>query len=35
MEETRAVGTPGGRKLPQDLDVDGAIIKMELKVVVW
>jgi len=28
MEETRAVGTPGGRKRPEDLDVDGEIIKM-------
>lgn len=34
MEETRTVGTPGGRKHPDDLDIDGAIIKMELKEVV-
>jgi hypothetical protein len=35
VEETRTVGTPGGRKHPEDLDVDGDIIKMELKEVVW
>jgi len=28
MEETRAVGTPWGRKLPEVLDIDGAIIKI-------
>jgi len=35
VEETRTVGTPGGRKLPENLDVDGAIIKMKLKEAVW
>jgi hypothetical protein len=35
MEETITVGTPGGRKRPEDLGVDGTIIKMELKEVVW
>jgi len=34
MKETRTVGTPGGRKRPEDLDIDGAIIKMKLKEVV-
>jgi hypothetical protein len=31
MEETSTVRTPGGRKHPEDLEVDGVIIKMELK----
>ena len=32
--ETRTVGTHGGRNHPEYLDVDGAIIKMELKEVI-
>jgi len=34
MEDTRTVGTPGGRKRPEDLDIDGNIIKIKLEEVV-
>ena len=35
MEKTRTVGTPGGRKPLEELDVVGAVIKTELKEVIW
>ena len=35
MEETRTGGNPGGRKHPEDLDLDGTIITVDLKEAVW